>query len=96
MEVDALVFQRAPESLDEDVVHPPAPAVHADADFGVTQHAGEGEAGKLAALSVLKISGRPKRASASSSAVTQKPASIVFDSCQARTLRVAQSMIATR
>ena len=46
--------------------------------------------------SVLKISGRPKRASASSSARTQKPASSVFDSCQLSTARLAQSMIATR
>ena len=36
------------------------------------------------------------RASASSSAATQKPASIVFDSRHASTLRVAQSMIATK
>src|SRR6266851_4100700 len=46
--------------------------------------------------SVLKISGRPKRASASSSASTQKSAPSVFDSCQASTARLCQSMIATR
>lgn len=46
--------------------------------------------------SVLKISGLPKRAKASSKAATQKPASIVFDNRQARTFRLAQSMIATR
>ncbi len=46
--------------------------------------------------SVLKMSGRPKRASASSNAMTQKPTSIVFDSRHASTFRVAQSMIATR
>jgi hypothetical protein len=40
--------------------------------------------------------GLPNRASASSSAATQKPASIVFDSRHASTLRVAQSMIATK
>ena len=45
MEVDALVLQGSPEPLDEDVVHPPARAIHADADLGVAQHAGEGEAG---------------------------------------------------
>ncbi|KXN97837.1 hypothetical protein LS48_14620, partial [Aequorivita aquimaris] len=50
MEVDALVFQGAPEALDEDVVHPTPPTIHADADLGVAQHAGEGEAGELAAL----------------------------------------------
>ncbi|GLR91595.1 hypothetical protein GCM10007857_83130 [Bradyrhizobium iriomotense] len=46
--------------------------------------------------SVLKISGRPKRAKASSSADTQNDVSIVFDRRQASTARLAQSMIATR
>ena len=41
--------------------------------------------------SVLKISGLPKRASASSSASTQKALSIVFDSRQLSTARLAQS-----
>jgi len=45
---------------------------------------------------VLKISGLPKRASASSSAERQNDTSIVFDSRQASTARLAQSMIATR
>jgi hypothetical protein len=30
VETDAFVFEAAPESLDEDVVHPAAFAVHAD------------------------------------------------------------------
>ena len=46
--------------------------------------------------SVLKISGLPKRASASSSASTQNDTSMVFDSRHASTARLAQSMIATR
>ncbi len=46
--------------------------------------------------SVLKISGLPYRDSASCKASTQNPASMVFDSHQDRTWRVAQSMIATR
>ena len=46
--------------------------------------------------SVLKIAGRPKRAFASCSASMQKSASTVFYSRQARTLRLNQSMIATR
>ena len=44
----------------------------------------------------LKISGLPYLDSASAKASTQKEASMVFDSRQARTWRVAQSMIATR
>ena len=46
--------------------------------------------------SVLKMSGRQKRASASSSAVTQNEVSVVLDSRHASTARLAQSMIATR
>jgi hypothetical protein len=45
--------------------------------------------------SVLKISGRPKRANASSRASMQNAVSIVFDSRQASTARENQSMIAT-
>ncbi len=46
--------------------------------------------------SVLKTSGRPWRASASSSASMQKSADSVIDSRQARTLRLYQSMTAAR
>ena len=46
--------------------------------------------------SVLKMFGFPKRASASSSAETQNEQSMVLDSRQASTARLAQSMIATR
>ena len=46
--------------------------------------------------SVLKISGRPNRAMASSSASKQNSTSSVFDTRQDNTLRVAQSITATR
>jgi hypothetical protein len=46
--------------------------------------------------SVLKMSGLPKRATASSSAETQNEPSMVLDSRQESTARLAQSMIATR
>jgi hypothetical protein len=46
--------------------------------------------------SVLNISGLPCLASASFKASTQKSASSVFDSRQARTLRLCQSTMATR
>src|SRR6516225_5716188 len=46
--------------------------------------------------SVLKMSGLPKRASASSSAETQNEPSKVLDSRQDSTARLAQSMIATK
>ena len=48
--IDALVFERAPQAFDEDIVHPAPPAIHADADLSVPQHRGEGKAGELAAL----------------------------------------------
>src|SRR5271169_5254484 len=92
----AFVFERSPQPLDEDVVHPAAATVHRDADFGLPQGVGEGKAGELRALIGVEISGLPKQAIASSSAVTQKSASIVFDSLQLRTFRLNQSMIATR
>ena len=50
VQVDRLVFERAPQPLDEDVVHEPAPAVHRDADAGCLKAGGEGYAGKLTAL----------------------------------------------
>jgi hypothetical protein len=43
--------------------------------------------------SVLKMSGRPKRASVSSSAATQNEVSMVLDGRQESTARLAQSMI---
>src|SRR5947209_9142801 len=50
MEVDLLVFEAAPQSLDKDVVHASALAVHADHDPVPFQGAGEVVAGELAAL----------------------------------------------
>src|SRR6202011_6308411 len=41
VEVDLLVFETAPQPLDEDVVHAPALAVHADHDPVPFQGAGE-------------------------------------------------------
>ena len=45
LEIDLLVFDRAPEPLDEDVVPPSSLAVHADRDGIVEEHAGERGAG---------------------------------------------------
>ena len=50
MEVDLLVFEAAPQSLDKDVVHPAAVAVDADRDLVPFQRAGEVIAGERAAL----------------------------------------------
>lgn len=50
MEVDELVFQKALEPCDEDVTHPLAPTIHADAHFGFPQRTGRRLRRKLAGL----------------------------------------------
>src|SRR4029077_10716609 len=49
-QIHLLVFDAAPQPLDEDVVPPGALAVHADGDPVLDQHASECRAGELAAL----------------------------------------------
>src|SRR6201998_883088 len=48
--IDVLVFQAAPQPLDEHIVDPAAAAVHRDADAGGLQPAGKLSAGELAPL----------------------------------------------
>ena len=50
LQVHLLVLDAAPQPFHEDVVHAPAPAVHAHLNALRQQHAGEGLAGELAAL----------------------------------------------
>ena len=50
MQIDRLVFEQTPQPLDEDIVHAASPAVHRDRDVRALEHAGEVEAGELAAL----------------------------------------------
>jgi hypothetical protein len=49
VEVDLLVFQTAPQPLDENIVHAAAPAIHADHDAALFEDAGELGAGELGA-----------------------------------------------
>src|SRR5215210_4927548 len=49
-QIHLLVFDAAPQPLDEDIVPPSAFAVHADRNAVVGEHAGEGRARELAAL----------------------------------------------
>src|SRR5271156_5598484 len=49
-QVDLLIFDRAPQPLDEDVVHEAAAPVHRDRDPGRLQLSGERNAGELRAL----------------------------------------------
>lgn len=48
VQIDFLVFDRSPKSLDHDVVAPRASAIHADGDFLAQQHAGESVGRELA------------------------------------------------
>ena len=92
LEIHILVFDGAPQSLDEHVVPPAALAIPADVDRVGLQAAREGLGGELRPLAVLKICGAPKCSRAS----TQESASMVVASRQESTARVAQSMMATR
>src|SRR6266498_4172478 len=50
IEEDAFIFQRSPQPLDEDIVHPAATAVHRDANVGIPQSVRERKARELRAL----------------------------------------------
>ena len=96
-QIDVLVLQRAPEAFDEDVVHPAAAAVHRDADAGFDQHAREGRSGELAALVGVEDLGPAVPGQRLLQGLDARhEASIVFDSRQDSTARLAQSMTATR
>jgi hypothetical protein len=89
-----LVFRRAPDALDEDVVHPLArPSVEMRTPASISTPMKSALVNRLP-WSVLKISGLPYLASASSTAATRNETSIVFDSRQDRSARLTQSMTA--
>src|SRR6516162_1441407 len=50
LEIDLLVLERAPQPLDEHVVHPAPATIHRDAHAGSRQRAGEGSGSERAAL----------------------------------------------
>ena len=95
LQVNLLIRQAAPQPFDEDIVRPAPAAVHADPHAGSSKLVGEGGAGELHSLAVLKISGRPLR-SASSTVPRQNEVSMVSDKCHARTQRLYQSVTTTR
>src|SRR3954464_15727234 len=94
--VDLFVFDRAPNPLDEDVVAPGAFAVPADRNGVVPQQTGDRDAGELATLVGIEISGLPYWASAASTASRQKATARVIDTRQDSTLRLNQSTTAAR
>lgn len=96
VEIDLLVFDRPPEPLDEDIVRQtPLPSIEMaiSAFFSTAVKSIEVNCDPW---SLLKISGLPSRASASSTASMQKAASIVTDSRHDRTFRLNQSTRAQR
>jgi hypothetical protein len=95
-DVDLLMFDGPPEPFDENVVTPRTLAIHADRDLVVQQQIGEFGAGELAPLSVLKMSGLPCRAKASSTASMQKSVSSVIETRHDRARRLNQSSTTTR
>ena len=58
-QVDLLIFDAPPQTLDEDVVTPSPLAIHADFDLTGGQHLDEVGRGKLAALDAL-LSVKPR------------------------------------
>src|SRR5471032_2563219 len=50
VQIHLLIFDAAPQSLDEDIVPPSPFAVHADRNVVVSEHTGEGQARELRAL----------------------------------------------
>ena len=62
MQINLLVFHRAPQALNDHIVPPCAFAVHADRDLFAQQDAGEGDAGKLTALDALLFVKQPAEA----------------------------------
>src|SRR6266852_6212728 len=78
-----LVFDRAPQPFDENIVHETTASVHRNRDACGLEPAGEGDAGELRALIGVEYLRR---------AVPRQS----FVERRARTARVAQSIIATR
>ena len=95
-QIDVLVFSERPTRSMNTLSSSVRARLSRCARRPLIQHAGEAEPVNWLPWSVLKISGLPYRASASSSATTQKDASIAFDFRQDRTARLAQSMTATK
>src|SRR3990170_5514362 len=60
MQINAFVFERPPQPLDHDVVHPPPLAVHRDLGAGFLENLGKLQGGELAPLVRVEDPGRPE------------------------------------
>src|SRR5271163_1334461 len=91
LEVHAFVFHATPQAFDEHIVPPCAAPVHGELAAAVEHGLGELLSRELAALSVLMISGTPKRAQACSIISLAWHASIVTATLCANIMRLATS-----
>jgi hypothetical protein len=96
VQMDAFVLHRPPEPLGEDIVHPASPTVHAYLDLDCSQHTGEGIGGEVATLMGIADIGLAETGQRLLQGLDAKAASMVFDSRQASTSRLAQSIMVTR
>ena len=96
VQVHAFVFHRAPEAFDKHFVQPVATPVHGDADAFSHRTFVKAKLVNWLPWSVLKISGLPYFAKASSRALMQKSTSMVLESRRDSTSRPCQSITATK
>jgi hypothetical protein len=97
MQIDRFIFEAAPQPLDEDVVQAAPATAQGDLDICIAQDIRKGSRGKLCILigvEDLRLTVFVQRLSFKAS--TQNLASSVFDSRHDRTLRIAQSITATK
>src|ERR1700737_1075374 len=95
-QIHLLVFDAAPQALDEHVVPPSSFTVHADRNAVAGQHTGEGRASELRALVGIEDVRLAVTAKASSSVSTQNAASMVIDTPHDSTRRLNQSSTTAR
>jgi hypothetical protein len=95
-EVDLFVFEAAPQSLDEDVVHAAPLAVHADGDAMGLQGAGEVVVGERAALVGVEDLGPPVSRERFLERVDTKVGAERVRQPPRSTARLTQSIITTR
>jgi len=90
------MFDGPPQPLDEDVVLASTAAVHADGDFVVFNNLGKSVAGKLGSLIGVEDFRLAVTLDGLLEGLSTEVRARVLESRQERTLRLCQSMIATR
>jgi len=96
-EIEIMILERPPQSLDEDIVLDASSAVHADGDVMILEQVREGGAGELGSLIDVEDLWSPIASDGVLSSLrTEVGLQGVLDTSHARTLRLYQSMTATR